>query len=392
MTATPARRGAPTGPAPANVDALVRQLFGALAEGLPLSGAATCVSRALRCHVTGLHHEQPGGPGRMELGGALGLPEMAELSEAYERRFQGQNLWIQRGAPTLLSNGLVSTDAIVPEDELRASPYYQHVLRRMDVGHAVGISVMDNGGGDLAVLSFNRSHRRGPMNAQEMALVTALRPHLVSAYALYDRLATMERRQRRLRDCVDALGHGVLALDHEGRVLECNAAAEALLSGPGSPLSRRADGRLMLAHATAQERLVQALRALSRTTPAAPALVPVARGMGGALPDLALLLCRVPSGTVFGSEHVVAMVVDLGRGGDDTACLQALQSMFGLTVREAAVALALRRSDPEGVALQLDLQLSTVRSHLKSIFGKLGIARQTELVRLVDRIAMLVPD
>lgn len=110
------------------------------------------------------------------------------------------------------------------------------------------------------------------------------------------------------------------------------------------------------------------------------------------MPDLALLLCRVPSGTVFGSEHVVAMVVDLGRGGDDTACLQALQSMFGLTVREAAVALALRRSDPEGVALQLDLQLSTVRSHLKSIFGKLGIARQTELVRLVDRIAMLVPD
>ena len=375
------------------VEILVRDLFGALAEGLPLASAAAGISRALRCHVTGLHHEESSGYGRMELGGKLGVPEMVELADEYEKRWQGQNLWIERGAAMLRRQGFQASDRIVSDAELVASPYYQNILRRMDVRHAIGVSVLEGAERTLAVLSFNRACSRGPLSNQEVALVSQLRPHLVNAYAIYDRISHLRSSMATLRSNLDAVPLAVLAMDVEGRVLQRNASAEALLGDPASRLACAADGMLLLRRGESRAPLAAALRDFAIAGAAAlPRTVVVSRVEEGAERNRVMHLCSVPAGAVFRRAQLVALVVDLDLGDEEVVCQGAVQAALGVTAREAAVVLALRQcGDVEGAAMQLGLRVSTVRSHLKNVYARLHVNRQTELVRLVDRVVRSVP-
>jgi DNA-binding CsgD family transcriptional regulator len=60
---------------------------------------------------------------------------------------------------------------------------------------------------------------------------------------------------------------------------------------------------------------------------------------------------------------------------------------LGLTRAEAEVAVLLGAGfSPREVADRLDVKIATVRAHLKRIFQKLGLCRQTELVQMVTRL------
>ena len=60
---------------------------------------------------------------------------------------------------------------------------------------------------------------------------------------------------------------------------------------------------------------------------------------------------------------------------------------FALTVRETAVAcLLIEGATLADVARGLDMQVGTVRVHLRSIFAKTGTNRQAELVALLGRL------
>ena len=62
--------------------------------------------------------------------------------------------------------------------------------------------------------------------------------------------------------------------------------------------------------------------------------------------------------------------------------------LFGLTPAEARVAAAVGGGrSPRDAATALGLTLNTVRSALKIAFDKLGISRQSELARIVARLA-----
>jgi DNA-binding CsgD family transcriptional regulator len=63
-----------------------------------------------------------------------------------------------------------------------------------------------------------------------------------------------------------------------------------------------------------------------------------------------------------------------------------LRRRFGLTLAEANVALEVLNGDGRGaVAARLGISMTTVRTHLSSIFEKTGVRRQAELVRLLMR-------
>ena len=60
-----------------------------------------------------------------------------------------------------------------------------------------------------------------------------------------------------------------------------------------------------------------------------------------------------------------------------------------LTRAEAAVAIEIAKGDGRGAAAaRLGLSENTVRTHLSSIFLKLGVNRQAQLARLVDDLAV----
>jgi DNA-binding CsgD family transcriptional regulator len=68
-----------------------------------------------------------------------------------------------------------------------------------------------------------------------------------------------------------------------------------------------------------------------------------------------------------------------------------VRQIFDLTPAEAAVTRRLTAGlSLEDAASSLDISRNTARAHLRSIFSKSGITRQTELVRLVLSSAALL--
>lgn len=69
---------------------------------------------------------------------------------------------------------------------------------------------------------------------------------------------------------------------------------------------------------------------------------------------------------------------------------EALRASFGLTNAEARLALKLRDGLTLSEAAQyLGVRLNTVRAHLRAIFEKIGVSRQSHLIRALSEIAVL---
>ena len=70
---------------------------------------------------------------------------------------------------------------------------------------------------------------------------------------------------------------------------------------------------------------------------------------------------------------------------------EVVQQMFGLTPAEATLAMQLANGlSLDEAAEALDIMRNTARAHLRAIFSKTGVTRQTELVRLVlNSVAIL---
>lgn len=365
------------------IDTLVRDLYADLAEGVGLAEAVVGIGRALDSHITALHREAPGRPGSVEVGGELAVAEILAINTEYVQRWQGENPWIARSVPGLEARGYQSTDEIISFAELQATEYYQQVLRPMDIAHAVGVSVSPVPG--HAILAFNRSKRIGALNLAELAMVAALRPHLVSAHMLYNQLAQLGEQNATLRAAFDRSPVATLALDPHGWVLEHNRAADELLARRENGVYLSAGRALVFARAEVREAYLAALRRLALSGCNALPL-PIAARVLGAPRNLFMHLCRAPAG------RVIATLVDSDETSDAEYARQAVQGILGLTAQEANVCLTLRAlGEPEAVALRLGLSLNTVRSHLKRAFGKTGVSKQSELVRMVDRIISTAP-
>jgi DNA-binding CsgD family transcriptional regulator len=62
-----------------------------------------------------------------------------------------------------------------------------------------------------------------------------------------------------------------------------------------------------------------------------------------------------------------------------------LRRLYDLTRAEARLALLMANGlTLEDAGDQLGIRRNTVRAHLRSIFSKMGVTRQTELIRLVS--------
>jgi DNA-binding CsgD family transcriptional regulator len=86
---------------------------------------------------------------------------------------------------------------------------------------------------------------------------------------------------------------------------------------------------------------------------------------------------------------VLALLFVAGRHIADHACDESLRAL-GLTRAEAEVGALLGAGfNPREVAERLNIKIATVRAHLKRIFQKLGLRRQTELVQLVTRLSFI---
>lgn len=173
----------------------------------------------------------------------------------------------------------------------------------------------------------------------------------------------------------EPLAVGRIRLTAEGRVVSGNEVAWSVL---GAALAPRGDGPA----AFASPEVAEAIRDGIARVRARPALRVVVR-------------LEVPGdGARFGyiGAGREAGTYDLTLPGADAVreLWSALSDSFGLTPAEVRVAALLREGRTlREIAEDLELSIHTVRNQLRSIFDKLGVQRQSDLIRALSGLAPL---
>lgn len=264
----------------------------------------------------------------------------------------------------------------VPAATLRRKTAFREFLTQtsdeilgLDIGEASRLELR---------LRLTRAADRPPFEAADKARLERLVPHLRIALALFERLAAGETEQRIYAGAVAQMAVGVIILDRRGKVLRLNAPASTILAErDGIAL---ANGALVLADVELGRQLAGIL---TRNEEVSPATLRIERPSGTG--DLLLVVGPAPAPdfvSAGGGPAAVLFLTDPTHGPRVSA--DAVREVLGLTQGEAAVAAILAQGlTPAEAASQLGISPNTVRAHLRSIFAKTGVRRQSQLVQLV---------
>ena len=265
--------------------------------------------------------------------------------------------------------------------ELDRATAYKEWLERVDGSHVMGVDLRISGGFE-ARLRLTRAPGGAVFGNEERHRVEAVLPHLRQVLELHQKLATTRSEYSVLVDAVEQFSVGTILLDHGLNVIRLNEVAAAILAeADGIRLSGKA---LVLDSA----RLNQEFRSLAKTAATAKpghhrAVLGIGRPSGRRELALVMKPVTLPDFMHTGTAPAVAMfLTDPSR--QRMVRPDVVRQMFSFTPTEAAIAAALANGlSVAQTAAMLGIARNTVRAHLRSIFSKLGLNRQSQLVHLI---------
>ncbi|MBA2964882.1 MULTISPECIES: hypothetical protein [Ramlibacter] len=300
-----------------------------------------------------------------------------EALERYFARFLPRNVWAANRS-TMLPGAVVTSSMLYPDHLLKRTEYYADWLRHVQVFHAIGGMVAQDAESSTKI-TFVRPERRRTFDVDHRQTVERVFPHLRGALATRRRIARLESLLDPLRDAVDGLGQGLAIVGADGQVVHLNRCAQDLVDA-GHPVAVR-QGVLQFRDGRVQGQFLARLQAaLAGPHPAADATFLVRQPPA---PDLQCLVLPLPA-RVAGPRRAALFLSTSGAAGVPGPVLQ---SLYGLTAAEAALAVALGAGTMlEAHAAARGVSLHTVKSQLKAVLAKLGVHRQADVVRVVNRL------
>jgi DNA-binding CsgD family transcriptional regulator/PAS domain-containing protein len=238
-----------------------------------------------------------------------------------------------------------------------------------------------------ASLSIVRPEQAGFAGPRELEIMRLLSPHLRRAVSIADLIEMRELTARTFESSFDALAVPIVLVDHTGRIVHANGAAQDVFAS-GDPM-RSERGTLKAASADAAQRLDRAIARIAQSRgqkaqAAEVVFLPFADGR----PAFAHVL-PIRSGTVRRRiEPRAAAIVFITPAGASAALpLTAWAAAFGLTAAEVRVLeLLVEGKTVNAAAASLNIAATTARTHLARVMQKTGTRRQAELIRLATQL------
>ncbi|WP_138919452.1 helix-turn-helix transcriptional regulator [Oceanicola sp. S124] len=210
--------------------------------------------------------------------------------------------------------------------------------------------------------------------------------HLDRAITLSSRLENADVERSLGSELLGRLSIGTVFLDAERRVVAMTGAAESLV-GLGNGLHLRAG--MLTASFGHEDRALQT--AIRQAMEAGPDEVPTVLQIQRQRDERTLGVVVQPVARGARNGGIVCSVVIRDGEAANEPQVDMLRRLFELTPAEAVLTSILSKGHTlDEASEELAISRNTARAHLRSIFSKCGINRQTELVRLVlSSVAML---
>lgn len=311
---------------------------------------------------------------------AVDAMRAGELSQNWAERLYVEDPL--RGIPV----GIATTvGSLIPVDRFRASRFYAEFMAPMGLLHQLGVDGRDSDGFEVR-LRAGRGSEAPDFGRDERRLFEDLLPHVRRAARLHHRITWEARQQRLYAQTLDHLGIGVIVLDERGMVRDLNTTATAILadqrglrmSEAGLSAERDDDAatfqdhvqRLIRGHAAGLDDSV-AMRIRSATN--------------GEVLHVVLRTVPVPAWDKGQERPAIAVFVHASRQLD-VIRVDVVSGLFGLTQAESRLAVCLMQGMTLVQAAEsLSVTRNTARNQLQSVFSKVGVSRQADLVRLLLR-------
>lgn len=305
------------------------------------------------------------------------------------------NLWARAVLVLRPEDGAIDIAALVEPRAIRATAFHAEVLAPQQIRTMTPMGLplgpgFDTGGISIA---FDGHDEAAPRRA--VALLNLMAPYLRRAMVVNVQLRAQSARDQGLEAALHRMHCAVLLLAPDSRVLFANRRAEQLLSS-GDGL-RVLDGELHAARASDSQALRRRVgevgQALQGRALHGPDALAIARPSGRMPLSVLVAPVRELRSKLLLQDDPAAMLIVTDPEEPATAPSRAadrLHALFGLTPTEASVAVLVAQgmSGPEAAA-QLGIGPGTVHAHLKNVFAKTGMRRQSGLARLLTRSGVL---
>lgn len=275
-----------------------------------------------------------------------------------------------------------SSQAIVFEDTYAAirprlaSDAYLDLCSDLDIPNGCQTNLVEGAEG-LIGFALLRSARDGPTTPETRALFATISASARTAASLQ---VALERESAKLvAGSFEAIDLACFVLDRTMRVRALSRGAEEVLARGAL---RLVDGWVSVPGTAAQRRLAGAMAAVMANRAAAASL---------AAPDgagtLMMKLHRLPArewNMGFAPFAILTVKRPLAACPTDVAFLR---DGYGLTATEAEIALLLRQGRSRDQVREMrGITQETLRSHLRALFAKLGVKRETEAIHLLHAL------
>lgn len=378
---TPASPATPAAADPI-IEALVIELFESLADDMPavrfLKKIQTATQSDFCMLLTYSTNKQKPNLILSEGPPLLGM-------DAYIEKFYAKELLA--GIP---EETVVTVSDFLSTDELHENDFYKEYLSQYGIGYILGVDIGTVRGisGKFRLVRREQGKDFGP---DERAMLQALIPYLRAALNIFVMRVDMETEKEALSATVSGMSVGSIHVDADSQIIEANAPALAILEQRDGLY--RAGGRLMLDEQKKSRQLHELVRKNAEGGPhsspsgfARAMLVERPSGRG----TISLLVWPGSSGGHL-SIRQTALIHLVDPTQPRAPAIDALTQLFGLTPSEARVALSLSNGNSIAETARVSAtSKNTTRSHVRSIFSKMGISRQSDLIRTVlISVAML---
>jgi DNA-binding CsgD family transcriptional regulator len=282
------------------------------------------------------------------------------------------DVYAPRGAPLVRDGRRVLVQSqVFSDDEIRHSAFHQEISLPSGCLHwAASCFTVDETAWCLPLFRGNE-----PFTRNEARTIAEVSHHLARIVTLAQR-TTLARAGSEVA-AFDKMGCAAMLVDWHGRIILINRAAEALSCRDFHVQNRKlwaTDPRAR----TRLDRLLSGIRYGSRGVEMSVAPVIVGRNGRPWLLIESSPVTGVASDT-FGGGRAILVITDVTSPRVSNASL--LKLTFGLTAAEARLAAAIcDGTELYAAARRFGVSRETVRSQLRSIFGKTGVRRQAELV------------
>lgn len=327
---------------------------------------------------------------RVELYFARGFSrgvDRADWMQEYFRNYYAEDEYLPR-MRRLPDSRIVPIRQLYTEQERTTSRAYNEAMGRFHMQDGLMVR-LDGPRGARIAWGIGNPVDRGGWSSSRLDMIARILPHLRQYVRVHCTLADAGALGATAIELLDNTRTGVVQLDRRGRIVAANDCARALLlrddgiDDPGGFLHAKDpedDARL-------QNLLARALPRFGEQPESGSTWVRrISIGANFTLhvtPVINRELAVRP-------RHVAALVLIVDPAAGVRTAPGLLSAALGLTPAESDVARLLADGmSAHQIAAATDRHYSTVRTHLKRIFTKLGVSRQAEVVRIVLSISRL---